>query len=255
MASASVLPARDTEPFLWRRLRRLKGRLRIGVLLRSGMVDAWVGGVLRCLIEDPAVRLEVVLVPDGPRAGKLPVLVRGLRIWSRRVADSEAPVDPQVLLEGIEQVRIEEPLRAEDRHAIAARNLDVLMALGNPAGGRARLEGDCSGLTRLGVWSFSLGDPVLPAVRPAFWGEVFDQQPLTKLVLLRHRQRFEEASVLHEHVSATQQGWFPSRNRLEPCRMAGRILLRRLHDALEFGDVLGDGRASLRLDRRPARFP
>jgi len=216
----------DLNAHLWRACRNVEGRLRCGILLDGDGIERWAQQVLDLLSIEGAILVETVYVRDASYPSRSPdgALFRWLNQWSRQ---TDAPLDrceinvsarvPVVKLEGI---------TAQSTH-IATANLDVLIWLES-----RRLEMDCEGLARLGVWSVCCGDPDMPSSEPPYWSEVATGRRVNTLALEQDAGQGNVRRIAVCHV-ATQQGLRFTRNAVEPLSLAGLVLIRNLLNLLD----------------------
>ena len=219
----------DLNAHLWRTCRNIEGHLRCGILLdHTGGIERWAHRALELLRLEPAISVESVYTLDAfdpSRRSSGGALFRWLNQWSGR---TDAPLDrveidtsgsvPFVTLGGIS---------ARSRAHIASANLDVLIWLES-----RRLDMDCEGLARLGVWSLCCGDPDAPRSEPAYWSEVATGLTVNTLALEQDAGKGNVRRIAVGHVS-TQFGLHVTRNAAEPLSLAGLVLIRNLLDLLD----------------------
>jgi len=218
----------DLNAHLLRTCRNIAGRLRCGILLEGGGVERWAQRVLELFSLEPAISVESVYILDSTdpsRRSSGGALFRWLNRWS---SQTDGPLDrveihvnrsvPFVTLEGI---------TAHSRARIAGANLDVLIWLES-----RRLEMDCEGLARLGVWSLCCGDPDMPRSEPPYWQEVATGRPVSMLALEQNAGQGNVRRLAMCHMS-TQPGLHLTRNAVEPLSLAGLVLIRSLLNHLD----------------------
>jgi hypothetical protein len=238
IAASPFLPEIDAH--LWRGLRRIEGQIKLGVMMRrTDRAPRWVGRLLNLLVAEPAIKLDVVYRVKGVEASQ-PAhdpLFHLLQKVSEKHASPlvEVPLaaKPACCFVDIEYAA-GHGFTKESRKKIIKRQLDVLLWLDEP-----RLLGDASGLARLDVWSFRLGDPAMPLSDPPYWKEVVNQTPVSQIALLRHPEHFETGMILVSHQAPTQVEWRFTLNAEQPTWMAGPLLIRSLLDALSSRLVAG----------------
>ena len=224
-------PAVDAH--IWRGYRPVRGQLSVGLLMqRADEAEQWATSVLNLLIADPAVKLDAVF-----RAADVPVrtardnsLFRSLRS-RRRAALFQAVrlrVRPACCFIDVEYDSARRAFAEEAREAIRKRDLDVLLWLDSHP-----LQGDCSGLARLGVWSLYFGDPEKLRARPPC-------KDIRLVSLQRHIERFEKSELLASYTDAakTSEAFSKTADRL--AERAAVMLIRSLLDALECPDRFRD---------------
>ena len=220
----------DLNAHLWRTCRNVVGHLRCGILLdrAGGGIERWAQRVLELLSLEPAISVESVYILDASdpsRRSPGGVLFRWLNRWSGQAGASLDRVEihasgsvPLVTLGGI---------TAQSRARIAAANLDVLIWLESQ-----RLEMDCEGLARFGVWSICCGDPDTPRSEPPYWREVASGDSINTLALQQDAGRGNVRRIAVCRVS-TQPGLHVTRNAVEPLSLAGLVLIRNLLNLLD----------------------
>src|SRR4051794_2647066 len=206
IAPSAYLPEIDAH--LWRGLRRIEGQIKLGIVMRrTDRAPKWIARLLNLLLAEPAIKLDVVYRANGVEARKSmhDPLFRLLQKVSEKRAWPlvEVPIETKPACCFVElEYAAGNGFTQESRRKIIKRELDVLLLL-DPAVS----EGDASGLARLDVWSFRLGDFTKPLSDPPYWDEVLNQAPVSEIALLRHPERFESGIVLSSHAAPTQLEW------------------------------------------------
>jgi hypothetical protein len=223
----------EVDAHIWRGYRDVTGELKIGVMLEHGdRAPRWIASLLNLLIAESAMTLDVVYrlagVPGVKR--KRDPLFRWLERQSEAAAPALQPVTISVkpsccFIDVVYDA--DSGFTPEQRARIRSRHLDVLLWLG-----RGTLRGNASGMARLGVWAFSLGDPSMPVPEPPYWREVVGGQRVSEIALLRFCETFERAQVIASHCAPTQFEWRFTLNAMQPVWMAGPLLIRSFLDAL-----------------------
>jgi hypothetical protein len=122
-------------------------------------------------------------------------------------------------------------LSLHDLAQISSDDLDVLIWLGEPPA-----TGECSGLARRGVLSFSFGEPQRARRKPPYFWEAYRGEAAKTLVLQLHSSRFDEAVLMDRIVAGTQQT-FPFTANADDCfTAAGPLLVRALKRLAEGED-------------------
>lgn len=212
------LPAPAVDAMLWREYRPAKQRLRIGILVDDWRVPDWMFQAIHLLASEPALHLAALLkhreaLPAPLKRSPLFNLLQGA---SRKVADPEHPLHD-----------LSQELSTTPRLDLSEiPELDILIRFDT-----AVLRGPSKGLARMGVWSVGLGDspqvPYLPEVR--------DQKAVSLLTLRHHPESLEKARGFYIYVAPTLQGWYFTRNAVEPLGLAGVLLVDRLLDVAANG--------------------
>ena len=254
MASeGAVIPGKssyspEVNAHIWRDRRVIAGKLRVGVLAPgAGSIERWVANVLDLLRHEPALSIVRVFLLEGTIGAETSDAAppfRWLEAWSNQ---THGMLRTRVQLSaGFSTTSVSLPDAAR---AIPECGLDVLVWLDThpPA-----LE--CSGLARLGVWSFCFGDPDEALSTPAYWREVLNRNPVSTLVL---QQRGAADIGIIRNIGrwslATVPGWRFTQNATDPLTLAGPARVRRLLDVLEDETVLDA--APTGAIPRPARYP
>ena len=177
------------------------GRVRVGVLLSSLVVPAWVDAAIRDIVASGDAELVAVGITDGPLpestgsassgGRRLPirrVLRRIDRMLDRPIPadqDAFATKDARPLFADVPVLamrwanHIARTFAEEDLAGLRSGELDVLLWLGD--GGRPR--GDVLRIARAGLWSFHVGDTRNRRGAPAGFWEVHDRRPVTDATL------------------------------------------------------------------------
>jgi hypothetical protein len=236
---------------------QLSGELRIGAVVDK-RITAWESSVLRVLAQETAIRLEHIFVNDASSFSTRPALWGVYERWSSHADDPFHLLDPSALLP--EVPRSSAALLGADRQLtpgahrlLASKQLDVLLWLAEEPSG-----GDCSGVSRFGVWRFRAGDPAQKSWDPAYFRQAYQRELVSELLILAHVKSFDEGAVIFRDTAATIEGWRFARNAKMLLDRAGVFLLRRLLDVLQFGPAYFCERissATVRCDGSTAAYP
>jgi len=184
-----------------RRRSATPGPLRVGLLLPSLDVPAWVWTAIRDVNASGDAEVVAVAIaggPDGRKAGTVAggpgkrafrgALRRVDELVERRIPvdeDAFLTKDARPLVEGVPVLRLRRmpgsPRRfaTADVAALSAHSLDVLLWLGDRGGPR----GAVLRAARAGTWSFHLGDPDGRRGGPSGFWEVHERWPVTGAAL------------------------------------------------------------------------
>lgn len=208
-------------------------RLRLGVLLDSCQVPAWIYDLLRKLSSSEAIDLRLVIVDQNSKAASAtnctPILFKLWAALDRRVRRSAAGAlrrqDCGPLLSSIReppvvrQVDLADGLANGDVASIKAANLDLLLHLGHAA-----LQPEVIDWTKLGVWALQDESGALGQ----FW-DIYDGRPV-----------FEHGPQVIERTRTQTRTLYKSRgitgflslalNQNEACRNLAEFLARSLSD-------------------------
>ena len=181
-----------------------------------------------------AIHIDVVFINESPSFPSVPLAWRLYRRWDSQHGDPFHLQDASAILpdaphQGAALFDENRQLTGEERAIIAARNLDVLLWIGE------KPKGNCRELSRLGVWRFSAGDPSQASWSPPYFSEAYHRKPIAELLILTHVEDFDRAAVIYRHVSAVTEGWHLGRSATSLLERAGVFLLRSLFDVVQFG--------------------
>jgi len=207
------LPVPLVNAMIWRNYRPNTQRLRIGVLIDDYRVPDWIFQALTLLESEPALDLTAILIHDQPLGPppKRPALFRLLQDASLKRADVLNPFHD---------------LTGFVKRLADAPALDILVRFDT-----ASLHGPSTQFAKFGVWSIGLGEsPDVP-----YFKEVKNQAPVSVLGLRHHPKSMDEPIPFYDYRAPTVQGLCFTKNSVEPCRMAGLILLDRLLDVAARG--------------------
>jgi len=204
-------------------------KLRVGLLLDSLDVPAWVHAMLARIRESDYAELALVVL-NGARkgtTGRLLNLIKNPPTWAytlyRRLdsmlfrpgPDAFARRDASPLLAGIPALKIA-PVRTGQGDRIDAvddireHNIDVLIQLGFN-----NLEGEILTAARFGVWSYRRGENVVARDGLAGFWEVFTRQPVTVASLHALADDRENVPVLYRsHLGTVFSSVARNRSRL-----------------------------------------
>lgn len=234
---------------------QLSGELRIAAVV-DRRIEAWQASVLQ-LLTPPAIRLDCILVNDGPPPTARPALWSLYEQWSSGASNPFHLLDSSSILPSAQRCSVpllddHRRLTSEAHRLLASRQFDLVLWLAEAPGG-----GDCSGLSRFGIWRISAGDPARKSSPPAFFPEIYRRDDVSELLLLSHAKTFDEADVLYRYTAPTIEGWFFGRNARMLLDRAGPLLLRRLFDLLQFGPACfpQESSAAIRCAGSEAMYP
>jgi hypothetical protein len=212
---------------VWLRFRSLGAPLRLGLLTDSDGIPEWLARVVERLGMIPEVEISSLFqIPPGVSPMRpAPWLFRRLEVLSRRSApDGFSPArTPSGLQTQVLAPPVGGLLANADRTLLAECGLDVLLCATS-----IPLTGPCTGLARVGVWSFFFGEPEFAGFRPHYWREVYESLSVSRLLLTAHRDRFECRELLAECVTATDPSLLFTRNQLAPLAAASELFCRQL---------------------------
>lgn len=247
------------------RFRRVSDRppLRVGIMLDTWVVPAWIAHVIDLFQAAPFVEVSGVVlnrramegdapVASGGAGGKLRRLLTGkigLKgvLWSMYTQwddrtfhfpdDPFAPVDVHARLPSVPAIVVEpvgkkivHRFAEPDLSVISGWNLDVLVRFGFNI-----LKGDILNAARYGVWSYHHGDNRIYRGGPAHFWELYEKHLLSGVILQVLTEALDGGHVIYRTWSSTQHGISLRKNRYVPYWKASAFMLRRLHDLHERG--------------------
>lgn len=151
--------------------------------------------------------------------------------------DPVALVDCRELLNDVEAVDVE-PIGAKFVHRfpeevvekIRSKDLDVLIRFGFNI-----LHGDILKAARYGVWSYHHGDNEFYRGGPAHFWELYENAPLSGVMLQVLSEELDAGLVLCKSLFATEGIWSISRNRFAPYWGSTNLVIRKLNELHQYG--------------------
>ncbi|MGA3080828.1 MAG: hypothetical protein ABSD44_05540 [Terracidiphilus sp.] len=224
--------------------------LKIGVLLDSGVNDAWVFSILEAITASDFCTLSLAILNGAPspalnlKQKMLNRLKRGLfnryARWDRRryraVPDAFEPKDCAGLFAKAE-VRIVTPIQKKfsdrfpesDVEYVRSLGLDVLIRFGFRI-----VKGSILEAARFGMWSYHHGDNAEYRGGPPLFWEIYERNPLSGCILQVLTEDLDAGLVLYRSWSATNFSSFYV-NQNQGHWNSTRIMLRCLRDLYEGG--------------------
>lgn len=193
-------------------------KLRVGFLLDSWTVPAWVARIVDEVMAGDVADVQVVVLnatPPVPRSARRLFALRGqwlyraymaldARVFSSgrspfaRVSVADRLANVPVLRVEPRQTRFSDYFPDSDVATLAALDLDVLFRFGFRI-----LRGPVLDVARHGLWSYHHGDPdVNRGGPPCFW-EVMNGEPVTGSVLQILSERLDDGQVIYRSWSST----------------------------------------------------
>jgi hypothetical protein len=213
--------------------------LRIGVVLDGMRGPAWAAWLLRAIGAHEELELSLAVISDRVGDERPSILFTLYEALDRRVfshpPDALEPVDLSPALKGVPSLQLSAipPQGDKDDHtdkgpASDEHSLDVVLRLGTALGPR-----EIPLVSRHGVWSLHLGDPLRYRGEPTlFWELHFGESAFTS-VLEAVAGTAEERRILYRSWAATDRVSL-QRTRNPAYWKGARFALRRLED-LEAG--------------------
>jgi len=238
-------------------------KLRIGVMVDSLRLPAWIRRILESIAASTFAELSYVIErvsPASPAAAPAPAPLRWLGVlqdplrrrhllydrylqWdsSRNAAPGEMDpfqsIDCSDLLDGLPRLRAT-PLPGKMIHRFSEPDLqklsdwapDVLLRFGFNI-----LRGPVLQAARYGVWSFHHGDNDVYRGGPAHFWELVENAPLTGVLLQVLTEELDGGVVLAKGLVRTEQGISLVRNRFNPYWLGTLFVTRKLRELHENG--------------------
>ncbi|HEX2295937.1 MAG TPA: hypothetical protein VHN37_11580 [Actinomycetota bacterium] len=225
-----------------------RARLRVGVMLDSFAVPAWIEKVLRQIESSGIAELRIAILNREPPRSRSQ-RVRGARgrelFWLyekvdyrvfRAAKDAFATTDVAGYFDSAEVLEVV-PLRKRFVHrfddatiaTIRAHDLDVMLRFGFGI-----IRGDILETARCGVWSYHHGDNREYRGGPAFFWEMQEGNPVTGTMLQVLGEKLDAGRVIYRSHSATNfYSLYLSRN--SAYWKSADFVVRRLRDVYERG--------------------
>jgi len=119
---------------------------------------------------------------------------------------------------------------AESIERIREAHLDVLIRFGFNI-----LRGDILTAARYGVWSYHHGDNDYYRGGPAYFWEVYEDNPISGAILQVLTEELDAGRVLYKGLFATKRGLSQVRNRVQPYWGASTFIIQKLRELQESG--------------------
>lgn len=233
------LPAIYLEPPL------TKPKLRIGVMLDSFNVPAWVVKIIRDLVEAPYLDVALIIFNKAASAAQSQPLRRMRANWpvllyklyyrlDRKLLQANphnafAIEDAGPLLKGtdiVEAMPIQKKFvdRFEDADVdrIKKANLDVILRFGFRV-----IKGEILNCARYGIWSFHHDDNRYYRGSPPLFWEIYERNPVSGTILQVLSEKLDAGRILYRSTSATDFSWL-HRNQNNTYWKTTEFVLRRL---------------------------
>jgi hypothetical protein len=239
----------------WRLASTGRPKVRVGLLVDDLSVERWIAEIIGH-IRTSEIADVVIVVQNGEAAAKPACLPFGRRLSNRlrdpqflscflfrqyrmldgaRVppaVDPQRPVSVGELLGDVPVMPVvpirEGPdcrFRPEAAAALVALNLDVLLCFGF-----GTLKGDVLRAAKHGAWSFHHDDNEFYRGGPPCLWELFEEDPLTGVVLEQLAEDRDSGRILKKALFETELGLSVSRNRVRPFWGATHLAMQALHE-------------------------
>ena len=238
-----------------------KAQLRIGILVDTPKLTRASATVLRDIMRSDFARLQLVVYNAAARftlpfKGCLPARLwcppRKSRARTRLLWEVYKRLDKRIwhvdndplgiedcepLFEGLESLEVE-PITTgfadrfpEDAiEAIASKRLDVLLRFGFNL-----IRGSILNTAKYGVWSFHYGDEDYYRGGPAYFWELYEQNPLSGVTLQILTEEPDANRVLEKALFATQLDLSVIRNRIQPYWGSAHFMIQKLWELHAYG--------------------
>lgn len=236
----------------WVRTEAARPPLRIGIMIDSWVVPAWIEKILRDIECSDCAELALVILNKDVPAPKPPIWHRLLagnvspqarrgalfylyslldaRLFANRkkfnaeVNIREMCSKADVIEVMPEKKKFTDRFTASDIEAIRARDLDVVFRFGFRI-----IRGDILSVARHGVWSYHHGDNLVYRGTPSLFWEMYEQHPVSGVVLQILSDTLDGGKVIYRSQSATTLESL-SRQRNGIYWKAASFAIRRLRD-------------------------
>lgn len=238
--------------------------LRVGLLLDSYVVPAWVAAILRDIADDPCAEVVLVVMHDAqpPATGQVMarpgIIGKVSRIlsgqtqlskylyqryseWDRhRVQlprDPNEEVNVRAELSHVRQLdvtpitdRFFHRFHEADLEQIRAADLDVVLRFGFNI-----IKGSILESARYGVWSYHHGDNQHIRGGPAYFWELYRDDALSGIVLQVLSEKLDAGRILYRSYASTERGLSMKRNGASSFWKGSSFVIRRLRQLHEHG--------------------
>jgi hypothetical protein len=208
-----------------------KPKLRIGIMLDSFIVEAWIAKILNDVAKAPYLQLALIIrkrqAKVSPRSfwTKLKTNWSSLLwIWYRQIDQKRhqeeernvfAKVDVQELIREAEILEVApiqksyvDRFEERDIEQIKRAKLDVILRFGFRV-----IKGEILNCASHGVWSFHHDDSrYYRGMPPLFW-EIYERNPVSGTILQLLSESLDGGHILYRSISATNfSSWFRNKN-------------------------------------------
>jgi hypothetical protein len=227
-------------------------RLRIGIMLDSWTVPAWMAKIIRDIQTSDFTELSLVIQnqdipkPKQPFWKRLLTFDFNLKSWRGALfyfyfladnhffpnkVDAFAPVNLESLCQNVKKIEVmpdkkgfTDRFKKSDVDAVRACDLDMILRFGFRI-----LRGEALSTARYGVWSYHHGDNLRYRGMPALFWELYENYPASGVVLQILTDDLDAGKVIYRSQAATEtHSW--SRQRNATFWKASHFVERRLRD-------------------------
>ena len=235
--------------------------LRIGLMLDSLSVSAWVATILDHIERSNFARVELVILNGAAKTQPVERAAAPVRLWRtirnkrRRTQflynlytryevkrypipnNPSQSIDCSMKLAECDKLTVQPITKGfthrfspQDLDAIRSYKLDVILRFGFNI-----IRGEILKVPRYGVWSHHHGDnEYYRGAPPHFW-ELYEKNPLSGAILQVLTDELDAGLVLCKANLETRQGISVSQNRLQPYWTASLFTIRKLHELHQYG--------------------
>ena len=202
-----------------------KKNLRFGIMCDGTSFPAWQAQCIRDLLSLDNIHLSLLIINSSP-ISKTPLLTQAKRLlqgkvglWRfydkffgkrrcsalHRVDLTEELVDvPSLQCQTELKGRFSEYFNSQDVQDIKGHNLDFIIRFSFGI-----IRGDILRVTQYGIWSFHHGDPdKYRGMPPGFW-EIYNNDPITGVILQRLTEKLDSGIILHRGFFRTEKRSYP----------------------------------------------
>ena len=237
--------------------------LRIGLMLNSLTLSAWVSAIVDHIEKSNFARIELIILnaaAEAPAAAAKPAVLP-IRLWQilrnkrRRTQvlyklytqldakrytpanDAQRPMDFSGRLASFKNIRVQPISKGfthrfspDDLDIIRSHNLDVILRFGFNI-----IRGEILQIPRYGIWSYHHGDNEYYRGAPPYFWELYERNPISGAILQVLNNDLDAGLVLCKLNLETQQGISVLRNRVQPYWTASFFVIRKLHELHQYG--------------------
>ena len=248
--------------------------LRIGIMLDSKIVPAWVNRIIEEIRDSDFLNLCLYIFnaerrPDRSlftrMRGRLPVTLYILysrldRHLFKQRPDAFEQVEVSVPPNTIGTIRVvpirnvfEHRFERRDVESVRARNLDVILRFGFNI-----IRGEILDAAKYGIWSYHHGDNAEYRGRPSFFWEMQENNPVSGTMLQRLTDELDGGNVIYRSYASTDMRSL-HRGRNAAAWKSSEFVLRRLTDLRRHGwnyiTSLDSYNENLRYDKGIYKYP
>ena len=199
--------------------------LRFGIMCDSTTFPAWQAQCIRNLLSLDNVQPELLIINSSPiNETPLPTQIKRLlqgkiglwrfydKFFGKRRCAALQPIDLTEELADVESLQCKAERRGRfsdyfshhDVQSIKHHDLDFIIRFSFGI-----IRGDILQSARYGIWSFHHGDPdKYRGMPPGFW-EIYNNDPVTGVILQRLTEKLDSGTILHRGYFRTEKHSYP----------------------------------------------